>query len=59
VVRGDGVDPAAIEKAIAQADRLCPVLAMLKPGTTVTTAFRMEAGSPVEENAPAEGHGAA
>jgi uncharacterized OsmC-like protein len=59
IVRGNGVDPAAIEKAIAQADRLCPVLAMLKPGTTVTTAFRMEAGSPVEEHAPAEGSGPA
>jgi uncharacterized OsmC-like protein len=51
IVRGDGVEPAAIEKAIAQADRLCPVLAMLKPGTTVTTAFRMEAASSAEQNA--------
>ena len=41
VVRGAGVDPAAVERAIAHADRLCPVLAMLKPGTPVTTSFRI------------------
>ena len=46
VVRGNGVDPAAIERAIAQADRLCPVLAMLKPGTTVRTAFRIVSDGP-------------
>jgi putative redox protein len=54
IVRGDGVDPASIEKAIAQADRLCPVLAMLKPGTRVTTAFRMEAAGPSEASEASE-----
>ncbi|MBP1636749.1 MAG: hypothetical protein H6Q10_3323 [Acidobacteria bacterium] len=44
VVRGDGVDPAAIGRAIAHADRLCPVLAMLKPGTPITTSFRIVEG---------------
>lgn len=41
VVRGRGVEPAAIEKAIAHADRLCPVWAMLKPGTPITTSFKI------------------
>ena len=45
VVRGAGVDPAAVEKAIGQADgTLCPVWAMLKPGVPITTSFRIEAG---------------
>lgn len=47
VVRGRGVQPGAVEKAIAQADRLCPVWAMLK-GTPVTTAFTIvDAEEPV------------
>lgn len=46
VVRGAGIAPSAVEKAIAQADRLCPVWAMLK-STPVTTAFRI-----VEEPRP-------
>jgi putative redox protein len=42
VVRGTGVDPALVEKAIAQADeKLCPVWAMLKPGTPITTSYRI------------------
>ncbi len=41
VVRGRSVESAAVEKAIAQADRLCPVWAMLKPGTAITTSFRI------------------
>lgn len=41
IVRGRGVEPAAVEKAIAHADRLCPVWAMLKPGTPMTTSFRI------------------
>ena len=41
-VRGAGVDPAAIEQAIQQADeRLAPVWAMLKPGTLITTSVRL------------------
>lgn len=43
VVRGEGIDPAAVERAIAHADRLCPVMAMLTPGTPVTTSFRIVA----------------
>lgn len=43
VVRGEGVEPSAVERAIAHADRLCPVLAMLTPGTPVTTSFRIVA----------------
>jgi putative redox protein len=39
VVRGQGVEPAAVEKAIAHADRLCPVWAMLKPATRMTTSY--------------------
>ncbi len=41
VVRGAGVEPSAVEKAIAHADRLCPVWAMLKPGTPMTTTFKI------------------
>jgi len=42
VIRGTGVDPALVEKAIAQADeKLCPVWAMLKPGTPITTSYRI------------------
>jgi putative redox protein len=41
VVRGRGVEPASVEKAIAHADRLCPVWAMLKAGTAMTTTYRI------------------
>lgn len=42
VVKGHGVSPAAVEKALAQGEgRLCPVWAMLKPGTPITTSFRI------------------
>jgi len=41
VVFGGGVEPSAVERAIAHADRLCPVMAMLTPGTPVTTSFRI------------------
>lgn len=47
IVRGKGVAPSAVERAIAQADRLCPVWAMLK-NTPITHAFRI-----VEEPQPA------
>jgi putative redox protein len=40
VVRGRGVDPAAVEKAIARAEgQLCPVWAMLKAATPIATSF--------------------
>ena len=45
VVRGRGVAPASIERAIAHADRLCPVWAMLK-GTPITTSFTMVDAEP-------------
>jgi putative redox protein len=44
IVHGAGVDAAAVEKVIAQAEgQLCPVWAMLKPGTCITTSFRIVA----------------
>jgi putative redox protein len=45
IVRGHGVAPGAIERAIAHADRLCPVWAMLK-GTPITTSFTMVEAEP-------------
>ncbi len=42
VIAGAGVDPAAVERAIAAADtRLCPVWAMLKPAVPITTSYRI------------------
>ncbi len=39
-VRGAGVSPEAVQRALALAeDQLCPVWAMLKPGTPITTSF--------------------
>jgi putative redox protein len=44
VIRGAGVETAAIERAIAAADgRLCPVWAMLKPAVPISTSYRVEA----------------
>ena len=41
-IRGAGVDPAAVEQAIKQADeRLAPVWAMLKQGTSVDATSRV------------------
>ena len=41
---GTGIDPAVVERALAQSEeRLCPVWAMLKPGTTIKSKFRIEA----------------
>lgn len=45
VVRGRGVSPGAIQRAIQHADRLCPVWAMLK-GTPITTSFAMVDAEP-------------
>ncbi len=43
VVRGP-VDEAVVAKAIAQSEStICPVWAMLKPGTPITSSFRIEA----------------
>ena len=43
VVKGEGVDPAAVERAVAAAEgQICPVWAMLKPGTPITCAWRVE-----------------
>ncbi len=42
VVRGVDVDPAAVEKAIKQSeDLICPVWAMLKPGTAIHATYKM------------------
>jgi putative redox protein len=38
------VDPGAVAKAIEQSEsRLCPIWAMLKPGTPITSSFQIEA----------------
>jgi putative redox protein len=42
VVRGP-VDPAVVASALAQSEeRICPIWAMLKPGTALTSSFRVE-----------------
>ena len=42
-VRGEGLARETIESAVRIAeDRLCPVLAMLRPGTKVTSSLRMD-----------------
>lgn len=44
VIRGEGVQAAAVERVVAAADeKLCPVLAMLKPGTPIRTTYRIAA----------------
>ena len=41
-VRGDGLDPAAVARAVATAEeQICPVWAMLKPGTPITATCRV------------------
>ena len=41
-VKGAGVDPAAVERAVAVAEeQLCPVWAMLKAGTPISTSCRV------------------
>jgi len=40
VVRGKGVEPAAVGRALTMAEeQLCPVWAMLKPGVAISAAF--------------------
>ena len=42
VLHGE-LDPAVVEHCIALADgQLCPVWAMLRPGTPITTSYRIE-----------------
>jgi uncharacterized OsmC-like protein len=42
VVRGGGVERSAVERAIAQAEQtICPVWAMLKPSTRITSTYRI------------------
>jgi len=44
-VRGSGLEPSDIERALTVAeDQLCPVWAMLKPGTPITASFRLLEG---------------
>jgi uncharacterized OsmC-like protein len=39
---GAGIDPAVVARALAQSEeRLCPDWAMLKPGTTIKSSFRI------------------
>jgi putative redox protein len=41
-IRGENIDPAVVQRALSQTEeRLCPVWAMLKPGTTIKSAFRI------------------
>ncbi len=41
-VRGTGIDPAVVERSLAIADKqLCPVWAMLKPGTPIAATYRI------------------
>jgi len=43
VLRGDDLDPAVVEHCIAVADeKLCPVWAMIRPATPITTTYRIE-----------------
>ena len=42
-VKGDGVDPAAVARALkVSEERLCPVWNMLKTSTPITTGFHLE-----------------
>ncbi len=43
-LRGDGLDSRLVEQAVRVAeDQLCPVLAMLRPGTTITSTWDVDA----------------
>ena len=42
VLRGNGIDRAVVDRALAQAEqRVCPVWAMLKAGTQITASVRI------------------
>jgi putative redox protein len=43
VVHGDGLDPEIVEHSVKLAEeKLCPVWAMIRPATPITTSFRIE-----------------
>jgi putative redox protein len=43
-LRGEGLDAGLVEKAVRLAeDQLCPVLAMLRPGTAITSTWDVDA----------------
>jgi uncharacterized OsmC-like protein len=42
-LRGKSLDSAVVERAVAAAEALCPVLAMLRPGVQIATSFRLDA----------------
>ncbi len=43
VVRGSGLDEAVVARAVSQAEeRVCPIWAMLKPGTPIASTVRIE-----------------
>ena len=43
VLHGDGIDPEIARHCITLADeKLCPVWAMIRPGTPITSSFRIE-----------------
>jgi putative redox protein len=43
VVRGPGLDEAVVARAVSQAEeRVCPIWAMLRPGTPITSSLRTE-----------------
>lgn len=41
-LRGEGLEPAMVERAVGIAEGLCPVLAMLRPGTEVRSSWRLD-----------------
>jgi uncharacterized OsmC-like protein len=40
-LRGKSLDSALVERAVAAAEELCPVMAMLRPGVPISTSFRL------------------
>lgn len=47
-LRGDALDPLAVERAVRIAeDQLCPVLAMLRPGTGISSTWQLDVSAPV------------
>ena len=41
-LRGRSLDSTTVARAVAAAEALCPVLAMLRPGTPIATSFRLD-----------------
>jgi putative redox protein len=50
-LRGRSLDPALVARAVAAAEVLCPVLAMLRPGVQIATSFRLDARTIAEGEA--------